>query len=159
MFHNLQLKHAKTHSQKIINNEYSASNFIPYACHYNSDTILLENKSLLRVIKVSGFSFETADDDDLEIKKNLRNSLFKGMGQGTFEMMFHTIRRRQEAYPDGKMPNVFSQYTDDEWRYRHGDKHTFINEHYISIIKKKKDRKSTRLNSSHSQQSRMPSSA
>ncbi len=92
---------------------------------------------LMRVIKVKGFSFETADDEDLENKKSLRNSLFKGMGSGSFSMMFHTIRRRQRAYPDGNMPNLFAQYADEEWRYRHGDKHSFINEHYVTIIRKK----------------------
>ena len=132
-----RFKKVQTEHQKIINNEFSVANFIPYLCHYNAETILLHDKSLMKVIKVDGFSFETADDVDLENKKNLRNSLFKGMGQGTFSMMFHTIRRRQAAYPDGSMPNIFSQYTDDEWRYRHRDKTTFINEHYITIIRKK----------------------
>ena len=130
-------KKNSTDSSKIIKNEYSAANFLPYVCHYNDNTLLLTKNRLLRVVKIRGFSFETADDIDLENKKSLRNSLFKGMGSGGFSMMFHTIRRRQKAYPDGEMPNVFSQYTDDEWRYRHGDKYTFINEHYISIIKKK----------------------
>ncbi len=35
------------------------------------------------------------------------------------------------------MPNVFSQYTKRRMALRHGDKNTFINEHYITIIKKK----------------------
>ena len=130
-------KKVQTARQKVINNEYSAVNFLPYKCHYNDNTILLTQNRLLRVIKVKGFSFETADDEDLENKKTLRNSLFKGMGSGSFSMMFHTVRRRQKAYPDGSMPNSFSQYADDEWRYRHGDKHTFINEHFVSIIRKK----------------------
>ncbi|MBT4879215.1 MAG: VirB4 family type IV secretion/conjugal transfer ATPase [Alphaproteobacteria bacterium] len=137
-------KKVQTARQKVINNEYSAVNFLPYKCHYNDNTILLTQNRLLRVIKVKGFSFETADDEDLENKKTLRNSLFKGMGSGSFSMMFHTVRRRQKAYPDGSMPNSFSQYADDEWRYRHGDKHTFINEHFVSIIRKK-DESSTAM--------------
>jgi type IV secretion system protein VirB4 len=133
----LRFKKAQTKYQKIINNEFSISEFIPYLCHYNSETILLKDNSLMKVIKVAGFSFETADDIDIENKKNLRNSLFKGMGQGSFSMSFHTIRRRQAAYPEGDMPDLFSEYTDHEWKYRHQDKTTFINEHYISIIRKK----------------------
>ncbi len=141
----IRLKKAQTKNQKIIQNEFSAANFIPYVCHYNSNTILLTKNRLMRIIKVKGFSFETADDDDLEIKKNLRNSLFKGMGQGSFSMSFHTVRRKQKAYPDGKMPNVFTQYVDDEWRERHSDKHTFVNEHYVSIIRKKDESTSALL--------------
>ncbi|MFZ8864700.1 MAG: VirB4 family type IV secretion/conjugal transfer ATPase [Rickettsiales bacterium] len=140
----LNLKKIRTNKQKFINNEYSATNFLPYICHYNSNTLLMTEGRLMRVIKVKGFSFETADDEDLENKKSLRNALFKGMGSGSFSMMFHTIRRRQRAYPDGNMPNLFSQYADEEWRYRHGDKHSFINEHYVTIIRKK-DKSTTAL--------------
>ena len=144
MIFDLKFKTHKTDKQKVIDKEYSASNFLPYICHYNSDTILLTKNRLMRVIKIKGFSFETADDIDLENKKNLRNSLFKGMGQGTFTMAFHTIRRKQKAYPDGEMPNSFSEFVNDEWKYRHSGKYTFINEHYISIIRKK-DESSTAM--------------
>jgi type IV secretion system protein VirB4 len=132
----IKISKTKTRYQKIIDKEFSAANFLPYECHYNEDTILFKDKRLMRVIRVKGFSFETADDIELVTKKDMRNSLFKGMGGGTFLMSFHTVRRRQEAFPAGDMPNTFSRYTNDEWRYRHGDKETFVNEHYISIIKK-----------------------
>ncbi len=133
----LKLSNARLKYDKLIKSEYSASNFLPYVCHYNNNTILLTENRLLRVIKVNGFSFETADDEDLEIKKELRNSLFKGMGKGTFSMMFHTIRRKQRAYPDGDMPDYFSQIADEEWHYRHRGDYTFVNELYVSIIKQK----------------------
>lgn len=133
----LKLGKAKAKNEDFFKSECSAASFIPYQRHYNESTILLDGQNLLRVIQVKGFSFETADDSDLDNKKDLRNSLFKGMAQGNFIMNFYTVRRRQEAFPDGDMPNTFSHYTNEEWRYRHGDKHTFVNEHYISIIRKK----------------------
>lgn len=135
MFKNLIRPQAK--NQKYFKSECSVANFIPYKSHFTSDSILLKNMDMMKVIKVKGFSFETADDFDLNNKKDLRNSLFKGMGQGSFVMNFYTFRRRQEAFPGGEMPNLFSSYTNEEWRMRHGDKHTFVNEHYIAIIRKK----------------------
>ena len=107
---------AKAKNEKYFKTECSVANFIPYESHLTSDTILLKNKDMLKVIKVRGFSFETADDYDLNNKKELRNSLFKGMGQGSFVMNFYTVRRRQEAFPGGEMPNLFSAYTNEEWR-------------------------------------------
>jgi type IV secretion system protein VirB4 len=59
--------------------EKSTSDFIPYKCHWDKNTILTKSNGLLQVIKVGGFSFETADDADLDIRKNIRNSLFKNM--------------------------------------------------------------------------------
>ena len=75
---------------KYAKDEYSASNFIPYSCHWNRRTILTKNEELLQVIKVGGFSFETADDEDLDIKKNLRNNLLKGLSTGGISLFFHT---------------------------------------------------------------------
>lgn len=131
----LKFSKDKVKNEGLFSSEASVSSFIPYSRLYNEDTILMDNGNLVRVIQVKGFSFETADDDDLNAKKDTRNSLFKGMGQGDFYMNFYTVRRRQEAFPGGEMPNTFAHYTNEEWRYRHGDKNTFVNEHYIAIIK------------------------
>lgn len=122
--------------KEYLNKEMSSGNFIPYRMHINENTLLLEDGSLLRIIKVNGFSFETADDDDIDIKKNMRNNLMKGMASANFALWFHTIRRREEAYPDGDFTNVFTQRLDKEWREKHTSDRSFINEHYISIIRK-----------------------
>lgn len=122
--------------KEYLNSEMSSSRFIPYKAHLNEDTILLKDGSLLRVIKVSGFSFETADDDDIDIKKDVRNNLLKGMASANFALWFHTIRRKEEAYPDGDFTNVFTTRLNKEWRERHSGDRSYVNEHYVSIVRK-----------------------
>ena len=68
--------------------EKPVAHFIPYKGHWDKNTILTKNNGLLQVIKVSGFSFETADDDDLDIRKSIRNSLFKNMASGKCNIVF-----------------------------------------------------------------------
>jgi len=116
--------------------ETSAAEYIPYKCFWNSDTILLKDNAMLRVIKVRGFSFETADDEDIDIKKQARNNLMKGMASGNLAIWFHTIRRRREAFPDGEFSNIFSKKVNEEWRQRFDGSRCFINEHYITLIRK-----------------------
>ncbi|MDR2526410.1 MAG: VirB4 family type IV secretion/conjugal transfer ATPase [Rickettsiales bacterium] len=116
--------------------ETSASAYIPYKCFYNADTLLLKDNSFLRVLKVRGFSFETADDEDVDIKKNARNNLMKGMASGNLLMWFHTIRRKREAFPGGNFSNIFTKRLNDEWRQKFDGNKCFINEHYISLIRK-----------------------
>ena len=116
--------------------ETSASTYIPYKCFWNSNTVLLKDNAMLRVIKVRGFAFETADDEDIDIKKQARNNLMKGMASGNLAIWFHTIRRRREAFPEGEMTNVFTKKVNEEWRQRHDGDRCFINEHYITIIRK-----------------------
>ena len=48
-------------------------------------------EELVRVIKIKGFAFETADDVDIDLKKNSRNNLLKGMASGNFSLYFPYI--------------------------------------------------------------------
>ncbi|KIJ89342.1 VirB4 family type IV secretion/conjugal transfer ATPase [Rickettsia asembonensis] len=125
--------------------ERPTSHFIPYKCHWDSNTILTKDNSLLQVIKINGFSFETADDEDLDIKKNIRNALLKNMASGNIVMYFHTIRRRKAVIfddteftydPTVKVPNDFITYLGAEWRKRHAGARSFFNELYVSILYK-----------------------
>lgn len=116
--------------------EYSASHYIPYRCFWNTNTILLKDGSLMRIIRIRGFSFETADDEDIDIKKNARNNLLKGMASGNLALWFHTVRKRKEAYPDGEFTNIFTKKVNEEWKQRHDGDRSFANEHYITLIRK-----------------------
>ena len=131
----LRLTVAKPTKEKIAKTEVSAANFIPYRCHYNSDTILTKDKSLIRVIKIKGFAFETADDIEIDLKKISRNNLLKGMSSSSFSLYFHTVRRKEKAFPDGDMSDVFSNRLNREWSAKHSDDKTFINEHYLTITR------------------------
>ena len=132
----IKLRRTVPKNENLIKYETSTSNFIPYKCLYNSDTVLTKDDSLVRVIKIKGFSFETADDIDIELKKSARNNLLKSMSVGTLSLYFHTIRRKEKSYPDGVMPDKFSQRLDKEWSQRHTDE-SYVNEHYITIIRGK----------------------
>jgi len=67
---------------------------------------LTKNNGLLQVIKVSVFSFETADDDDLDIRKDIRNSLFKNMASGNVTLYFHTVRRHKPVMEESSEYSV-----------------------------------------------------
>lgn len=131
----LRLITTKPAKEKIAKSEVSVANFIPYKCHWNSDTVLTKDESLIRVIKIKGFAFETADDIEIDLKKAIRNNLLKGMSSGNFSLYFHTIRRKEKGFPAGKMPDIFSKRLNEEWQFKHSDDKSFVNEHYITIIR------------------------
>ena len=131
------LKPRKVTKAGVVKREISAAEFIPYDHHWDKETIITKDRSLFQIIKVEGFSFETADDDVVDMKKMVRNSLLKSMAEGTLSFYFHMIRRRQSAYPGGDQPEGFAKYVDDTWHKKHHTRSTFINELYITIIRKK----------------------
>lgn len=125
----------KTSKYKISSREVSMSHFLPYKCHWNESTILTHDERLIRVIKIKGFSFETADDVDIDLKKRSRNNLLKSMSSGNFSLYFHTIRRTESGFPDGDMPEGFSDELNKAWMNKHNDSQCFVNEHYLTIIR------------------------
>ena len=127
---------AKDKNRSIENHEKSFSSMLPYTYHYNENTILTKNNEMMSVIKLEGFSFQTADDEDVDNKKILRNNLFKGMAVNGLSIAVHTIRRRYSAFPEGKFDNLFTDMLNEQWKKKHGPDRTFINEHYLTIIKK-----------------------
>ncbi len=136
MFLNLKLKRRSTSKAGYSKREYSAANFIPYLHHYDNETIITKGGELIQCIKVDGFSFETADDEDVDMKKMVRNSLFKSMADGTFALWIHIVRRRQSAFPGGQMPNSFARIVNEKWKHKHHSHTSYVNELYITVVRK-----------------------
>lgn len=138
----LKLFKTKASNESINAKELNTSHYIPYKCHWNRNTILTKQNALLKVIKVGGYSFETADDEDLDIQKNMRNLLFKGMASGEIKLYFHTIRRRKPLGDDNVFksdPSIqrkqdFVSYLNSVWTEKYKTFESFINELYITIL-------------------------
>ena len=130
------LQRRKTQKAAYARLEVPTATFVPYKCHWDRETIITEKKEFMQIIKLDGFSFETADDEDVDMKKMVRNSLLKSMADGTFAVWFHTIRRRQSAYPGGRQPAGFAAHVDKLWHEKHHSKDSYVNELYISVVRK-----------------------
>ncbi len=131
----MRFKTVKTTKHKLTKREVSMAHFIPYKCHWNSSTLITHDEKLIRIIKVKGFSFETADDIDIDIKKRTRNNLLKSMSSGNFSLYFHTIRRKEKGFPEGSMPEGFSKDLNEAWQQKHSDSECYVNEHYFTVIR------------------------
>ena len=136
----LNLKKCRAKNENICNKEYSTSNFIPYYRLWDDDTVLMKQNWLLKVVKVEGYSFETADDEDVDIRKNIRNQLLRGISSGSFALYFHIIRRRQNAcsnnFANSRLQNYFADNLNRKWVKKSSGSQSFVNDLYITIIRK-----------------------
>jgi type IV secretion system protein VirB4 len=132
------VKLSRRHSRysTVADKEFSESAFIPYYCHWDANTIVTKSDELLQFIKVDGFSFETADDEDVDMAKNLRNTLLKSIAQGKYSIWFHTVRRKITANVGGDHPPGFATYLNELWEKKHESRETFTNDLYISVVLK-----------------------
>jgi type IV secretion system protein VirB4 len=133
---------ARPKKDKYARREKPMSHFIPYKGYFNQNTLITKNNGLLQVMKISGFSFETADDEDIDIRKDIRNSLLKNMASGNITLYFHTVRRRKpnetssghvdEAYNHEN--EGFISYLESEWKKKNTRSESYFNELYVSIL-------------------------
>lgn len=133
----MKLGRRKTAKADYVKRESAESFFIPVEGHWDSNILMTKNSELLMVIRMEGFAFETADDEDIDMRKNVRNTLFKSVASAEYALWIHVVRRKQHAHAEGEFYETFSQYLNDEWDEKHVDAESFINEIYLTVIRKK----------------------
>ncbi|MDG1287604.1 MAG: VirB4 family type IV secretion/conjugal transfer ATPase [Rickettsiales bacterium] len=116
--------------------EVSVSEFIPYQHHFDKETIITKSGELMQTIRLEGWSFETADDSDVDMKKVVRNSLLKSLSNGNYAAWFHTVRRKKSAYPGGEFTNKFAHELNEQWRKKHSNHESYVNELYITVVRR-----------------------
>jgi type IV secretion system protein VirB4 len=132
----LKLKSKTPAYSKFASREVDASEFIPYACHYDENTILTKSGDLLQIIKIDGLPFETADPDWLVFQKNLRNTILRSITKSRYAVYVHTIRRKQNIYPDGEFPQGFASDLNQAWKNKQSRLDLYVNDFYLTLIQK-----------------------
>ncbi len=144
IFEDLKISRNFAKNQKIMAKEVNASVFLPYGMHYDSTTVFLKNGYLMKTVKMSGFSFETADDDDVDIRKEMRNQFVRGLPE-KIKLYAHTIRRKQEAFTDDfgtkSTGNVFADQANQAIREKLSSSDNYVNELFYTILIKFDDKK------------------
>lgn len=108
--------------------------FIPFACHYDHETLLTKNGELLQTIKIVGFNFESVGNETIDLRETIREAIGQGLRSTNFAVWFHTIRRRKSLSPGGKYKEPFPRYLHELWTQHNDWTHKYINEVFITII-------------------------
>lgn len=97
----MQLLPALASSPKIVAREAPAGRHLPYGHHVDDHTIATRDGLLMQVIALRGMLFETADTDEINYRKRLRDAMLQSIGSSRFAIYHHIVRRRIEAGLDG----------------------------------------------------------
>ncbi|MDH5796070.1 MAG: VirB4 family type IV secretion/conjugal transfer ATPase [Anaplasmataceae bacterium] len=124
----------------ILKNDLHQSYLLPYQHHFNDSTIITKDGWMFKVLKLGGYAFETADDDDLDINKKLRNQLFKSISSSHYGLYFHLIRQKNKQNSDSllnmKIINFFADQLNVQWTKKKAKKAYFSNELYLTVVRK-----------------------
>ena len=118
------------------NREVDVSRFIPYTRLVDKHTIKTKSGYLMQVVKLDGYSFETADQIDLNQKKNIRATMLKAISNSRFAVYQHTIRREVDDNQEGFFENEWCKSLDSSYKAKLSKKRMFINEQYLTIIRR-----------------------
>ena len=132
----IQLTEHRPAKSQLASRELPAGSFIPYACHYDDETVLTKSGHLIQFLRLDGFSFESADPDDIDLRKRLRNVLFKSLAGPEYALWFHVIRSRQPTYTSGDFEPGFAKLLNERWKQKNEGRRLFANHLYLSIVKR-----------------------
>lgn len=111
--------------------------FIPYAAHYDEDTIITKNGELMEVIKITGFNFETIREVNSEhspLRAIIRDSIMRNVGSDEVAVWIHTMRRKRNIAMSENLKETFCKELNQKWVQKNNWDSQYINELYITFL-------------------------
>lgn len=116
--------------------ERSVGDRLPYARHIDDATIETRDGMLFQVIKLDGLAFETADTDELNYRKTIRDTMLRAIAHPRFAVLHHVIRSPVKPSLDSSYPDPFSASLDARWRSRLESRALFLNDLYLTLVRR-----------------------
>jgi type IV secretion system protein VirB4 len=116
--------------------EKPAGFHLPYARHVDDHTIETRDGMLMQFVHLRGLLFETADTDELNYRKRLRDAMLQSIGSSRFALYHHIIRRRVDVELSSDHPDPFSKQLDEAWRARLATRKLYVNELFLTLIRR-----------------------
>lgn len=114
--------------------ERAVSPFIPYSSHVSADTIVTKEGDYLRIWKLSGISFETADPEDILIRKEQLNTLLRSISSEQVALWTHLVHRRTSDRLKSHFQSKFAHDLDDKYFGSFVDYNMMANELYLTVV-------------------------
>ena len=132
----MQLLPPLTDDRRAVAREKSAGHHLPYARHVDDHTIETRDGLLMQVIQLRGLLFETADTDEINYRKALRDAMLQAIGSSRFAVYHHVIRREADVELADEFPDDFSTKLDAAWRARLAARKLYVNDLFLTLVRR-----------------------
>jgi type IV secretion system protein VirB4 len=116
--------------------EPKAGDRLPYAGLVGEHTVALRDGSLLQVLHLEGFPFETADTVELNHKQEVRDAALRAVGSSRCVIHHHVLRRRVEVALNGEFDDPVCAEINHRWQQRLAERRLFVNDLFISLLRR-----------------------
>lgn len=118
----------------VLRREAAASAHIPYLVQVSEHVIKTSLGDYLQVFKLSGASFESADDEQLNTWHERLNVLWRNVASPQVALWTHTVRRREWSLPASPEGDGFADRLTAKYRKKLSTETLRVNELYLSVI-------------------------
>ncbi|HWT51911.1 MAG TPA: VirB4 family type IV secretion/conjugal transfer ATPase, partial [Caulobacter sp.] len=116
--------------------ETTAGKRLPYARHLDDVTLETRGGLLMQVIHLAGLPFETADSEELNYRKAVRDVMLRGLATSRFAVYHHIVRRQVDATTQGAFADAFSAQLDAAWSERLAARKLYVNDLFLTIVRR-----------------------
>jgi type IV secretion system protein VirB4 len=109
---------------------------LPFARHLDETTLETKDGALIQVLHLAGFPFETADNGELNYRKQLREAALRGAASGRIVIYHHVVRRAARPQLEPIAGATFASALDRAWRDRLSRQRMYVNELFITLMRR-----------------------
>ncbi|HET7575608.1 MAG TPA: VirB4 family type IV secretion/conjugal transfer ATPase [Sphingomicrobium sp.] len=132
----MQLLPALTGDSAAAVREQPAGRHLPYARHVDDFTIETRDGLLLQVAQLRGLLFETADSEEINYRKTLRDAALQAIGSSRYAIYHHIVRREAEASLNADFGDGFSRQLDSAWRAKLSARRLYVNDLFLTLVRR-----------------------
>lgn len=116
------------------NNERAVAPFLPYSSHVSANTIVTKDGDYMRIWKLAGISFETADADEILLRKEQLNTLYRSIGSSNVALWSHCVHRQTSDRLKSSFDNEFCRNFDTKYYDSFVGYRMMANELYLTVV-------------------------
>jgi type IV secretion system protein VirB4 len=122
------------HSTARLRREALFAKQIPYTAQVSEHVVRTRFGHYVQVLKLSGASFECADDAEINAWHERLNVLWRNLASANVALWIHLVRHREQSYLEGSFPNPFAAALNARYRERIAGERLMVNEWYLSLV-------------------------
>lgn len=117
-----------------LNRENSISKYIPFSSHVTDNTIITREGDFLRTWKISGIPHESSEPEDIQIRLDQLNTLWRSIGSEKIAIWTHNVRRRTSDRLPGSFDNNFCEALNNKYYDSFAGYRMMATELYLTVI-------------------------
>ena len=118
----------------LVRREFLSLSQIPYTAQLSEHVIRTKAGDYVQVFRLSGASFESADDEQLNNWHERLAIALRNVASPNVALWTHVIRRRERSYPEGAFEQGFAADLNAHYKERLSGERLMVNELYLSVV-------------------------